>query len=60
MQYLIFELPSNILIRRVGAAKHLGTLVVLWGAVMIGMGFINDWRVLVVCRTIMGFFEAGK
>jgi MFS family permease len=26
---------------------------------MIGMGFLKDWRLLVVCRAILGFFEAG-
>jgi MFS family permease len=56
---LLFELPSNILLRRVGAAKWLGTIALLWGGVMIGMGFVRDWRALVVCRTILGFFEAG-
>ncbi|CCX04326.1 major facilitator superfamily domain-containing protein [Pyronema domesticum] len=57
--YFIFELPSNLLLRRIGAAKLLGTLAVCWGAVMIGMGFLKDWRLLVVCRAILGFFEAG-
>jgi MFS family permease len=57
--YCIFELPSNILLRRVGAAVWLGSIALLWGCVMVGMGFIHDWRVLVVCRTILGFFEAG-
>ncbi|KAI5851530.1 major facilitator superfamily domain-containing protein [Morchella snyderi] len=57
--YLLFELPSNIVLRRVGAAKWLGTIVMLWGGVMIGMGFVKDWRVLVVCRAILGLFEAG-
>jgi hypothetical protein len=31
-----------------------------WGAVTIGMGFVKDWRVLTVCRAILGFFEAGE
>jgi hypothetical protein len=47
-------------LRRVGAAKWLGTIVMLWGGVMIGMGFVKDWRVLVVCRAILGLFEAGR
>jgi len=59
MQYFIFELPSNILLRKVGAATLLSTLAVCWGAVMIGMGFLEDWRFLVLCRAILGFFEAG-
>lgn len=57
--YCLFELPSNIVLRRVGAAAWLGSIALLWGAVMIGMGFLYDWRMLVVCRTLLGFFEAG-
>jgi len=26
---------------------------------MLGMGFANDWRVIVVCRMLIGIFEAG-
>ncbi|TGZ81514.1 MFS general substrate transporter [Ascodesmis nigricans] len=57
--YFIFELPSNILLRKVGAAKWLGTIVVAWGAVMLGMGWVKTWTQLVACRTVLGFFEAG-
>ena len=24
------------------------------------MGFIKDWRILVFCRVLLGFFEAGE
>lgn len=57
--YFIFELPSNLVLRKVGAAKWLGSIALAWGAVMIGMGFVKDWRWLTVCRTILGVFEAG-
>jgi hypothetical protein len=26
---------------------------------MLGMGFANDWRAIVVCRMLIGIFEAG-
>lgn len=32
----ILELPSNILLRRVGPAPWLSGITLLWGAVMIG------------------------
>lgn len=57
--YFLFELPSNILLRKVGAAKWLGSIVTMWGAVMIGMGFTNTWVQLTACRAILGLFEAG-
>ncbi|KAL0953964.1 hypothetical protein HGRIS_005124 [Hohenbuehelia grisea] len=57
--YILFELPSNILIRKVGAARWIGTITVLWGTVMIGMSFVKTWYQLVVCRALLGILEAG-
>jgi MFS family permease len=57
--YVLFELPSNLALRKVGAAKWLGTITVLWGATIVGMGFSTDWTHLVVCRILLGIFEAG-
>ncbi|KAJ9105374.1 hypothetical protein QFC21_001743 [Naganishia friedmannii] len=57
--YIIFELPSNILLRKVGARWLLGTIAVLWGAAMVGQSFVTDWKQLVAVRAIVGFFESG-
>ncbi|CAZ81943.1 unnamed protein product [Tuber melanosporum] len=57
--YFLFELPSNIVLRRVGSAVWLGSIALAWGSVTIGMGFIEDWRILVFSRVLLGFFEAG-
>jgi MFS family permease len=56
---IIFELPSNIVLRKVGARNLLGTIAVLWGAAMLGMAFVTDWKQLVAVRVILGFFESG-
>ncbi|KAI5450461.1 hypothetical protein NCC49_003083 [Naganishia albida] len=57
--YIIFELPSNILLRKTGARLLLGSIAVLWGAAMLGMAFVTDWKQLVAVRVILGFFESG-
>ncbi|KAJ8518758.1 hypothetical protein ONZ45_g4207 [Pleurotus djamor] len=57
--YIICELPSNILIRKIGAARWIGTITLLWGIVMLGMGFIKKWWELVICRILLGILEAG-
>lgn len=57
--YFLFELPSNIVLRRVGAAYWLGGICVAWGVVMIGMGFVKNWESLAALRTLLGLFEAG-
>ena len=58
--YFIFELPSNIVLRKVGAAVWLSTIVLAWGVVMIGMGFVKNWVQLTILRTVLGLFEAGS
>jgi MFS family permease len=48
-----------MLLRRVGAALWLGSIGLLWGAVMIGMGFVKNWQTMAGLRIILGLFEAG-
>jgi sugar phosphate permease len=57
--YILFNIPSNIVIRGVGAARFLGTITVAWGIVTIGIGFVNSWVVAAVLRSLLGVFEAG-
>jgi len=57
--YFLFELPSNIVLRRVGSANWLSFIAFAWGTVMLGQGFVKSWQVLTVCRTLLGLFEAG-
>lgn len=57
--YVIFQPPSTVIVRKVGPRIHLAAITVLWGAVMIGMGFVTEWRQLAALRVILGIFEAG-
>lgn len=57
--YVIFQFPANIVIRKLGAALWLSSLVVAWGGVTIGMGFTTDWTQLLGCRVLLGVLEAG-
>ncbi|KIW71551.1 hypothetical protein PV04_03705 [Phialophora macrospora] len=57
--YAIFELPSNLVIRRLGAQIWLGFLITAWGLCVLGMGFVHSWETLTVCRALLGIFEAG-
>ncbi|ETI23078.1 hypothetical protein G647_04874 [Cladophialophora carrionii CBS 160.54] len=57
--YAIFELPSNLVIRRLGAQIWLGFLITAWGLCVLGMGFVHSWEALTVCRALLGIFEAG-
>lgn len=44
--------------RKFGAKLWLGTATVLWGVVMIGMGFVSTWQGLVGLRAVLGIFES--
>ncbi|KAK7036420.1 hypothetical protein VNI00_011617 [Paramarasmius palmivorus] len=55
----LLELPSNILLRRLGTRHFLAACAVAWGAVSIAIAFIPSWEYLVFCRVLLGAFEAG-
>ncbi|KIW14984.1 hypothetical protein PV08_07771 [Exophiala spinifera] len=57
--YAIFELPSNWIIRRLGAQLWLSFLIISWGLVVLCTGFVQSWKTLTVCRALLGIFEAG-
>ncbi|KAH7034785.1 major facilitator superfamily domain-containing protein [Microdochium trichocladiopsis] len=57
--YFLFEVPSNIVLRKVGASNWLSFLCFSWGVVILGAGFSRHWTDVVVCRLLLGLFEAG-
>ncbi|OAL32680.1 hypothetical protein AYO20_07838 [Fonsecaea nubica] len=57
--YILFDFPSNLIMRKVGAATFMGVISFCWGVVTIGMGFSKTWGTLLACRIIFGAFEGG-
>ncbi|KAI7865150.1 major facilitator superfamily domain-containing protein [Spinellus fusiger] len=57
--YVIFDLPSNIVMRRWRASHWLGILMGLWGVVATAMAACTGFSGLVVSRFFLGVFEAG-
>ncbi|KFG84063.1 putative phthalate transporter [Metarhizium anisopliae] len=57
--YIVFQPPSTILVRAIGPRVHLAAITLLWGAVMIGMGFVQNFSQLAALRAVLGLFEAG-
>lgn len=57
--YIIFEIPSNAFIHKLGAANWLAFLAVAWGLVSLGIGFLHNWHGFAVLRSLLGVFEAG-
>ncbi|KAJ6011690.1 hypothetical protein N7522_002045 [Penicillium canescens] len=57
--YIVFEIPSNMILPKAGAANWLAFLGFSFGAILIGMGFTQSWSTMAVCRTLLGIMEAG-
>lgn len=57
--YMLFEIPSNLLLPRLGARKTLSRIMVLWGLTSAAMMFVHDVHSFYILRFMLGVFEAG-
>lgn len=57
--YLMVEVPSNIILKRVGPRFYLPGLVVGFGLVSLCTAFVKDFNQLCVARAFLGIFEGG-
>ncbi|KAJ3095390.1 hypothetical protein HDU97_006993 [Phlyctochytrium planicorne] len=57
--FVLLEIPSNMIIRRVGAHRWIPILMVLWGTVAWATAFIHDRNTFFVARLFLGLTEAG-
>ncbi|TEB30320.1 MFS general substrate transporter [Coprinellus micaceus] len=55
--YILLQLPSNVVLRKVGAVNWLTFCVTTWGVVQLSMGFVKSWGTLALCRTLLGVLE---
>ncbi|KAK8041695.1 major facilitator superfamily domain-containing protein [Apiospora rasikravindrae] len=57
--YILLEVPSNMVIRKVRPSWYLSGLMACWGIINMCMGFVQTYQGLVVLRFFLGAFEAG-
>ncbi|MCP8464153.1 MFS transporter [Pseudomonas sp. ZM23] len=57
--YILFEIPSNLYMQRVGARATLTRIMVLWGLVTVATAFVTTANQLIVARFFLGVAEAG-
>src|SRR3954464_12519411 len=57
--YFLFEVPSNLLLERIGAKKTLARITILWGITSILMAWVQSEWLFYVLRFFLGAFEAG-
>ena len=57
--YFIFEIPSNLLLHRIGARIWIARILITWGIVTMLAGFVRTAHELYAVRFLLGFAEAG-
>lgn len=59
ISYIIFEIPSNVIMTRVGARRWIARIMISWGIVSACMALVNTPTQLYVMRFLLGMAEAG-
>lgn len=57
--YLLFEVPSNMILARSKPSIFLPVLMLSWGALSVGVQGINSFAGMVAFRFALGIIEAG-
>ena len=57
--YFLFEVPSNLMLEKIGARKTLLRIMFCWGIVAAAMMFVTTPTQFYVARFLLGAFEAG-
>ncbi|KAE8385610.1 putative MFS transporter [Aspergillus alliaceus] len=57
--YVIFEIPSNILLKKLRPHVWLSACMFLFGLVTICQGLVSNWGGLMTTRWFLGVFETG-
>ena len=57
--YVLFEVPSNLLLAKIGARRTLSRILILWGMTSAAMLFVTNEAAFYTLRFLLGAFEAG-
>src|SRR5205809_43153 len=57
--YCLFEVPSNLVLHRVGARRWISRIMISWGAISVAMLFVRTTHTFYVLRFLLGAAEAG-
>ncbi len=59
LAYFLFEVPSNMLLERIGARKTITRIMFIWGMVSAATMLVSSPIQFYVIRFLLGIFEAG-
>jgi len=57
--YFLFEIPSNLILQRVGARIWIARIMIVWGIISLLMMFISSTMGFYLIRFLLGIAEAG-
>jgi len=57
--YCLFEVPSNLVLMRVGARRWLARIMLTWGVIVVATAWVSGLRSFYVMRFLLGVAEAG-
>src|SRR6185295_5414410 len=57
--YFLFEVPSNVILEKVGARIWIARIMITWGIVSGAMAFVQGHVSFIVMRFLLGVAEAG-
>jgi len=57
--YCVFEVPSNVILERVGARRWIARIMITWGIVAMATMFVRGAAGFMIARTLLGVAEAG-
>ena len=57
--YCIFEIPSNIVLEKIGARVGIARIMITWGLLAVGTAFVTGVTSFAIVRCLLGVAEAG-
>jgi ACS family tartrate transporter-like MFS transporter len=57
--YFFFQVPSNLVLQKVGARRWISLLMMIWGVISASMVFVSGARSFYLLRFLLGAAEAG-
>ncbi|MBH3385691.1 MFS transporter [Pseudomonas juntendi] len=59
LAYFLFELPSNLIMHRVGARRWIARIMISWALLTGAMALVHDQTTFYILRFLLGAAEAG-
>ena len=57
--YFLFEIPSNLILHKVGARRWIARIMITWGVIASSMMFVTGAKSFYALRFLLGLAEAG-